>query len=215
MKYSVDTYRLYQSEKYFAHTVRIHVRMKDEVDINILDKAVNTSIKRYPYFAVRVTVDEEGGYILVPNDKKIVVMPTAEKMPMIGSSSINDHLLFVDCSGKDIFFNISHTMCGGRGFQPWVMTNIYEYVKEKYNVEPLAPEIRKPDSDFLPGETEEPSMDMLTTEEPIYKRKTQKAPVLGMDYLKSVFIPVKREEPSSRLLPILSPNFIYTFTHSY
>ena len=53
MKYSVDTYRLYQSEKYFAHSVRIHVRMKDEVDINVLDKAVNSSIKRYPYFAVK------------------------------------------------------------------------------------------------------------------------------------------------------------------
>ena len=31
MKYSVDTYRLYQSEKRFAHTVRIHVRMKAPV----------------------------------------------------------------------------------------------------------------------------------------------------------------------------------------
>ena len=79
MKYSIDTYRLYQSEKYFAHSVRIHVRMKDEVDISILDKAVNSAIRRYPYFAVRVTVDEDGGYILVPNDKKIVTMPTAEK----------------------------------------------------------------------------------------------------------------------------------------
>jgi hypothetical protein len=132
--------------------------MKDEVDINVLDKAVNASIKRYPYFAVKVTVDEDGGYVLVPNDRKIVVIPTAEKMPRVGSSSVNDHLLYVDCSGKDIFFNISHTMCGGRGFQPWVMTNVYEYVKEKYNVEPFAPEIRKPDSDFLPGETEEPTI---------------------------------------------------------
>ncbi len=193
MKYSVDTYRLYQSEKYFAHTVRIHVRMKEEVDINILDKAVNSAIRRYPYFAVRVTVDEDGGYILVPNSKKIVVMPTAEKMPRLGSSSINDHLLFVDCSGKDIFFNISHTMCGGRGFQPWVMTNVYEYVREKYNVELTAPKIRKPDSDLLPGETDEPAMDMLTTEEEIYKRKSKKAPVLGMDYLKGLFIPIKRD----------------------
>ena len=193
MKYSVDTYRLYQSEKYFAHTVRIHVRMKDEVDIDILDNAVNSAIRRYPYFAVRVTVDEDGGYILVPNDRKIVVMPTAEKKPRLGSSSINDHLLFVDCSGKDIFFNISHTMCGGRGFQPWVMTNVYEYVKEKYNVELSAPKIRKPDSDLLPGETDEPAMDMLTTEEEIYKRKSKKAPVLGMDYLKGLFIPIKRD----------------------
>ena len=193
MKYSVDTYRLYQSEKYFSHTVRIHVRMKDEVDTDVLDKAVNSAIRRYPYFAVRVTVDEDGGYVLVPNDKKIVVMPTPEKMPLLGSSSINDHLLFVDCSGKDIFFNISHTMCGGRGFQPWIMTNVYEYVREKYNAEPYVPEIRKPDSDLLPGETEEPAIDMLTSEEPIYKRKSKKAPILGLDYLKGVFIPIKRD----------------------
>ena len=166
MKYSVDTYRLYQSEKHFAHTVRIHVRMKDEVDIDVMDKAVNSAIRRYPYFAVKVTVDEDGGYVLVPNDRKIAVIPTADKMPMVGSSSINDHLLYVDCSGRDIFFNISHTMCGGRGFQPWVMTNIYEYVRLKYGVEPDAPQIRKADGDLLPGETDEPSMDMLTEEEP-------------------------------------------------
>jgi len=207
MKYSVDTYRLYQSEKYFAHSVRIHVRMKDEVDINVLDKAVNSAIRRYPYFAVRVTVDEDGGYILVPNDRKIVVMPTAEKMPMLGSSSINDHLLYVDCSGKDIFFNISHTMCGGRGFQPWVMTNVYEYVREKYNVEPYAPEIRKPDSDLIPGETDEPEMDMLTAEEPIYKRKIKKAPVLGLDYLKGVFMPIKRD-PNYTVVTIDQKDFL-------
>lgn len=193
MKYSVDTYRLYQSEKYFAHTVRVHIRMKDEVDIDILEDAVNSAIRRYPYFAVRVTVDEDGGYVLVPNDRKIVVMPTAEKMPMLGSRSINEHLLFADCSGKDIFFNISHTMCGGKGIQPWVMTNVYEYVRKKYGVEPLAPEIRKADSDLLPGETDEPAPELLTTEEPIYNRKTKKAPVLGMDYLKGVFIPIKRD----------------------
>jgi len=193
MKYSVDTYRLYQSEKYFAHTVRIHVRMKDEVDIDVLDKAVNSAIRRYPYFAVKVTVDENGGYVLVPNDRKIVVMPTADNMPQLGVSSINDHLLYVDCSGKDIFFNISHTMCGGRGFQPWVMTNIYEYVRLKYGVEPDAQEIRKVDSGLLPGETDEPSIDMLTDEEPISKRKIQKAPVLIADYIKGVFVPIKRD----------------------
>ena len=35
---------------------------------------------------------------------------------------------------------------------------LYEYVKEKYNVEPYAPGIQKPDSELLPGETEEPTM---------------------------------------------------------
>ena len=65
----------------FSHTVRIHVRMKDEVDIAVLDHAVNTAMKRYPYFAVRVSLDEDGGYVLMPNEKKIVVMPTGKKLP--------------------------------------------------------------------------------------------------------------------------------------
>ena len=207
MKYSVDTYRLYQSEKMFSHTVRIHVRMRDEVDISVLEKAVNNAMKRYPYFAVRVTLDDEGGYVLRPNDKKIVVMTTAKKTPRLGSKAVNEHLIYADCEGKDIYLNISHTMCGGKGFQPWVMTNVYEYVREKYNVEPYAPEIRKPDSDLLPGETDEPDMDMLTAEEPIYKRKIKKAPVLGLDYLKGVFIPIKRD-PNYTVVTIDQKDFL-------
>ena len=192
MKYSVNTYRLYQNEKLFAHTVRIHVRMKKPVDMDVLDRAVNNAITRYPYFAVRVTTDDDGGYVLAPNDKKIVVLPTSKKLPRVGSDSVNNHLLYVDCAGNDIFFNISHTMCGGRGFLPWVMTNVYEYVKEKYSVEPDSPDIRKAGSELLPGETSEPAMEMLTTEEPIYKRKIQKAPALGLDYLNGLFNPFKR-----------------------
>ena len=45
---------------------------------------------------------------------------------------MNLHLLYVDCNGKNINFNISHSMCGGRGILPWVMTNVYQYVVEKY-----------------------------------------------------------------------------------
>ncbi|MGX8714304.1 MAG: hypothetical protein ACSW8A_00950, partial [Lachnospiraceae bacterium] len=169
MKYSVDSYRLYQSEKMFSHTVRIHVRMKDEVDMAVLDTAVNTAIKRYPYFAVRVTLDEDGGYVLRPNKKRIVVMPTGNKLPKLGSKAVNRHLAYADCEGKDIFLNISHSMSGGKGIMPWVMTTIYEYVKEKYQIEPDAPEIQKPDSGLLPGETTEPTMAMLSEEQPIYK----------------------------------------------
>ena len=207
MKYSIDTYRLYQSEKMFSHTVRIHVRMKDEVDIAVLDKAVNTAMKRYPYFAVRVALDDEGGYVLHPNDKKIVVMGTAKKLPRLGSKAVNGHLIYADCEGKDIYLNISHTMCGGKGFQPWVMTTIWEYVKEKYNVLPDAPEIWKPDSEVLPGETAEPTMEMLSEEEPIIKRKIKKSPILALDYLNGLINPFKRK-PNYRVFVIDQADFI-------
>ena len=95
MKYSIDTYRLYQSEKMFSHTVRIHVRMKDEVDPGALDRAVNSAMKRYPYFAVKVSLDDDGGYVLLPNDKEIVVMPTTEKLPKLGSKAVNGHLIYL------------------------------------------------------------------------------------------------------------------------
>ena len=193
MKYSIDTYRLYQSEKRFFHTVRIHVRMKDDVDIDLLDKAINTAIKRYPYFAVKVALDDDGGYVLLPNDKRIVVLPTKKKLPRLGSKAVNEHLIYADCEGKDIYLNISHTMCGGKGFQPWVMTTMWEYVKEKYDVIPDAPAIWKPDSDLLPGETAEPTMEMLSEEAPIIKRKLGKTPILAMDYLNGLMNPFKRK----------------------
>ena len=193
MKYSIDTYRLYQSEKRFFHTVRIHVRMKDDVDIDLLDKAINTAIKRYPYFAVKVALDDDGGYVLLPNDKRIVVLPTKKKLPRLGSKAVNEHLIYADCKGKDIYLNISHTMCGGKGFQPWVMTTMWEYVKEKYDVIPDAPAIWKPDSDLLPGETAEPTMEMLSEEAPIIKRKLGKTPILAMDYLNGLMNPFKRK----------------------
>ena len=201
MKYSVDTYKLYQSEKMFSHTVRIHVRMKNEVDLAVLDQAVNNAMKRYPYFAVRVSLDEDGGYVLLPNDKRIVVLPTGKRLPKLGSKAVNEHLVYADCEGKDIYLNISHSMCGGMGFQPWVMTTIYEYVKEKYNVDPDAPGIRKPDSELLPGETAEPALEMLSKERPVFEKKFEKPPVLGMDYLNGLMNPFKRK-PNYRVFVI-------------
>ena len=202
MKYSWDTFRLYQSEKRFSHAVRIRVKMKDEVDIDNLDKAVNIAIKRYPYFSVCVGVDDEGGYVLSPNRQKVVVIPIGKKVPKLGSEAVNRHLLFVACRGKQIDFYISHSLSGGKGILPWVMTSIYQYVVEEYQVIPHAPGIRKPDDDLLPGENEEPTFEMLSDDDPVYHYEGGKAVVLQKDYLHGLFNPLKR-----------SPNYsIYTFS---
>lgn len=204
MKHSFDTYRLYSDEKIFTYSVRVKVKMKDEVDINVLRHAANVAIKRYPYFAVRVVLGEDGGYDFIPNSDEVVVMETTSSLPLLGSDEVNQHLLYIDCSGCDIYFNISHSMCGGRGLMPWVMTNVYEYVVEKYNVQPDAPGIRKPDSSLLPGEDTEPSVSMLLDDEPIYEYKSKKPVILALDYLNGMFNPFKRD-----------PNFyIFTFEQS-
>ncbi len=201
MKHSYDTFRFYKSEKTFSYCIRGRVIMKDPVDLQVLDQAVNKAITRYPYFAVRVGVDEEGAYTLSPNPEKIVVQKKGKTCPMLGSPEVNGHLTFVECEGREINLYISHALCGGRGYQPFLMTCIWQYVTDQYGITPVAPAIRKPGSELLPGETAEPTLDMLSAEEPIFCYQSKKPHVLIADYLNGMFNPFKRK-----------PNFrLYTF----
>ena len=192
MKYTFDTYPLYKDEKKFAFVVRAKARMKEMVDIDILRTAANKAIKRYPYFAVRVEVDKDGAYVRVPNDKEIAVLKMGSKTPDLCSKEVNGHLLFLECDGRDIYFNISHTMCGGRGLQPWIMTTLWQYVADQYGKEPDAPSIRKPDEVLLEGEAEEPVLDLLPYEEPIYEYKSRNPKILAFDYLNGLYNPFAR-----------------------
>ena len=201
MKYSMDSYRLYDNEKNFSFTIRVRVKMKEDVDIDVLRHAANVAVKRYPYFCREVVIGDDGGYDLVPNSRDVVVIPTTNKLPDLCTDEVNRHMLFIDTEGRDIFFNISHSMCGGRGALPWVMTTVYEYVVEKFNVIPNAPGIRKPDSKLLEGEDTEPSLQMLTDEEPIYEYRSKKPVIMAMDYLNGLYNPFKRS-------PIY---YLYTF----
>ena len=126
MKYSINTYRLYYNEKNFPSVMRGRVTLKEPVDIDILRRSVNTAIRRYPYYAVHVVADKDGGYVLLPNHKEVVVLPVLKKCPKLGSRRVNGHLLFVECEGKDSYFHMSHSMCGGQGMQPWSRTVIYQ-----------------------------------------------------------------------------------------
>ncbi len=193
MKYSFDTYRLYQSEKRFSYLLRIKVTMKEEVDCRVLESAVNTAIKRYPYLAVRVITQPDGAYDFLPNDEKVVVIKTSANMPNLGEEKVNRHLVFLDYEGRDIYFNISHSLCGGHGSFPFIMTTIYQYVKEKYNVEPYAPAIRKPDSPLLENEMAEPTVDMLPNKPSAYKYKGKKPTLMAMDYMNGLLNPFKRK----------------------
>ncbi|MBR2811287.1 MAG: hypothetical protein IKD69_07895 [Solobacterium sp.] len=192
LKHSFDTYRLYQNEGALSYAVRVRVMMKETVDPAVLRLSLNTAIRRYPYFAVKAVLDEDGGYDLIPNREPVVLLKAAERVPQLGSASVNGHLLFAVYDGREISFYISHAMCGGRGFMPWVMTSIYQYVRDRYHVEPDAPGIRKPESDLLPGETEEPRLESLPDEEPVYTYQSKNPTVLIKDYLNGMMNPLQR-----------------------
>ena len=194
MKYDFDTYEMYKSEVLSPFSIRVRVTMKEDVDIDVLKKSVNKALERYPYLAVKVIVNEEGAYELRPNDKEVVVIRTPKKPLGLGSSDTNDYLLYVDCEGRDIYFNISHALCGGGGAFPWLMTNVWQYVKDRHGIEPVAPGIRKPGEPLLEYECAVPDMSMLSDEEPIVTYKTKNPAMLLKDYMNGLFNPFVRNE---------------------
>lgn len=194
MKYSYDTYRLYTTGKIIRNVVRTRVTMKEPVDIEVLGVAVNQAILRYPYFRKRITVDSDGGYVLVDNDRPIAVIPTRNPAPPVGCEEVNEHLLYVDTEGRDIYLTISHTVAGGKGIQPLVMTCIYQYVTLKYGVDIDAPAIRKVGSELLPTELEEPDYSLLPSEEPIYRTPDYRPALFLKDYLNGFVNPFRRCE---------------------
>ena len=193
MKYSKDTYRLYESESLIASCMRIAVTMKDDVDAKVLEQAANEAIRRYPYFAVKVGVDSRGAYTLSPNAERIAVLPVSSKPRSLGSPEVGGHLCFLEYEVRTIYFVMSHSLCGGKGVLPWLMTNVYQYVKDRYGVEPDAPAIRKPGEPFLDGEVTEPTMDMLSDEPPIYESKSKNPVMLYGDYLNGLLNPFVRD----------------------
>ena len=73
------------------------------------------------------------------------------------------------------------------------MTNVYQYVVEKYKVEPNAPGIRKPYDELFIGEADEPSIAALSDEKPIYEYKSKKPVVMLLDYLNGMYNPLRRD----------------------
>lgn len=201
MKCSKDTHRLYENENMISISMRIPVRMKDPIDPDILKNAVNKAIQRYPYFAQEVSINEDGTYLLHPNHREIVVLPVKEKTPYFTSEEVNYHFCFVEYEGNTILFNMSHAITGGKGVQPWVLTNIYLYVKEKYHINPKVKDVRLPGDAFLDGEIVEPTVEMLGDEEQIYQAPNQKPTMLIWEYLNGLLNPFVRK-----------PNYyVYTF----
>lgn len=189
MKHSYNSYGLYNISNLHTFIIRTKVNMKDKVDINILSKAVNKATRRYPYLMVKVQFDNDGGFDFIPNDNDISVLHTSKKNPDLGSKKVGYHLLYVDCEDKTIYFNNSHAIAGGKGLTPWVMTCLYEYVTEKYGVVLNAPSILKPESELLPGETDEPTFELTEGAEQFPLDEFMDGRSMIKDYLYGFFNP--------------------------
>lgn len=165
MKYDFDSYLLYESIPRSPLTVKVQIELAVDIDGEILKTAAQKAFCRYPYYRRTLRIDEEGAYVLEPSDANILVREEGAPCEL-GSAEANGLFFAVTYDKNSIYFNFSHSFCGGCGSTPWVKTTLWQYLTDAgYTIS--GDNIRLPDSEFEPGETLLPCEESFSTDEPL------------------------------------------------
>ena len=136
---------LYGANKDFFSAFRLAIRMKDTVDYDLLSRAVEQAMARYPYFCVFPEREEEN-LVLCYNKRPLPVFPD-DRTVTLGSEDSNGHLISFGCKENAIFIDCSHYIADGMGVDPLMKSLLYLYASERYGAEGLERErIRMTDS---------------------------------------------------------------------
>ena len=134
-----DVYLLYEYRKKNAFTVRMKITLDEAVDEALLTQAASEAMTRFPYYSVKVDLDEGENYVLLPNDRQIKVLPEKDERLVLGSEEVAEHLFAITWRDNSIWFNWAHCMCGAYGAMYWIKTTLYQYLTKKYG--PLTPPV--------------------------------------------------------------------------
>ena len=91
------------------YTIRGEVVLREAVDGTMLQKAVETAMKRFPYFCLRIVKQGEE-LVAEPNPLPHKVLHTDEKLTL-GTEEVNYHIAVVSYFGNSIFFAQHNRRC--------------------------------------------------------------------------------------------------------
>ena len=129
---------LYGAHEDFLSSFKLAVTMRDDIDRNILLKAVNSAIKRYPYFCV--SPQKNGDRLQLQFNEAPVPVFKDRRCVVLGTPQSNGHLVAFGCEDKKIFLHVSHYIADGMGIVPLLMSVLYLYISEKYGTDGLNPD---------------------------------------------------------------------------
>lgn len=124
--------RFYAINEHLTNTYRTGIQLEKPVDGEILRNAVDTAMRRYPYFSVKTAVENEE-YVLLPNDAPVVITRGAEPI-CLGSEAANRHLTALTYEDDIIYFDIFHGLTDAVGMFPFIKTVLYYYLCEREQI---------------------------------------------------------------------------------
>lgn len=136
--------------------MRIKIRMNDQIDVVALKNAVDTTMKRYPYFCVRLL--EKGKEFIFEDNKSSIVIADSPKGVALNAAESNYHM--ISFSGYDdwIVVDIFHGLTDGTGAYEVIRTLLFYYCSRRYKKILSEKGIRTTKDDISPEEWECPVM---------------------------------------------------------
>ena len=106
--------------------------MRDLIDPEILRRAVDTTMERYPYFCVELQ-KKEGGFVYAENHRPVVISDSLHGAEL-NSEETNYHMIAFCWQDNMIILDVFHGLTDGTGAYEVVRTLLYYYCSERYNV---------------------------------------------------------------------------------
>lgn len=165
---------LYKSKKNRPYVIRIRMRMADRVDSKALRDAVDTTMKRYPYFCVKLA--EEGSGFVFADNKNPVIVANSPNGIELNSEISNYHMIAFSCYDNWIVMDIFHGLTDATGAYEVVRTLLFYYCSRRYQVTLSERGIRTTKDDIAIEEWECPVMNAVDIPTP---RRYEMSPPLN------------------------------------
>ena len=167
---------LYVTSKESPHDIRIRIRMRDLIDPDILRRAVDTTMQRYPYFCVELQ-KKDGQYIFAENPRPVVITHSLHGVAL-NSEDSNYHMIAFCWQDNWIILDVFHGMTDGTGAYEVVRTLLYYYCSERYGVHLTEEGIRLAGDEISAEEWIDPVADR--TDLPLPRRNEQMSDALNL-----------------------------------
>lgn len=123
---------LYNADDKFCNVVKLKFFTNDCVNADILNDAVQQSIKRYPYFAIELYLNNKNQLETKHNNKKIIVAKNQNSLNLF-SSQTNYHFHYVSYGNRYITFYLAHALGDGKIVLQYIHTVLYLYISKMHN----------------------------------------------------------------------------------
>lgn len=155
---------LYETSKEYPIVIRIRVRMRDLIDPDALCHAVDTTMKRYPYFCVELK-KKDGEYIFDENLRPVIITDSLSGVEL-NSNESNFHMIAFSWEKNIINMDIFHGLTDGTGAYEILRTLLYYYCSERYRVALNGDGIRLIEDEISIEEWADPSCNNVNLPEP-------------------------------------------------